>query len=101
MAEYYILDEQRQAIPVADVREWRRRFDRHTRRVARTEIGDAYISTVFLGLNHAYGDDEPPMLFETMVFGDELDGEQDRCATWAEAEEMHERMVARVTVAES
>lgn len=65
------------------------------RRVALTEIGSVQISTVFLGLNHAW-DDGPPMLFETMVFGGPLSDEQDRCSTYDEAEAMHERMCERV-----
>lgn len=65
------------------------------RRIALTEIESVQISTVFLGLNHAW-DDGPPMLFETMVFGGPLSEEQDRCSTYDEAEAMHERMCERV-----
>lgn len=37
--------------------------------VARTDFGDTYtVSTVFLVLDHNYGDG-PPILYETMVFG--------------------------------
>ena len=56
------------------------------RRVARTEITpDVYVSTVFLGLDHGYTVDGPPVLFETMVFSGQFDQEQERYATWAEA----------------
>lgn len=65
------------------------------RRIALTEIESVQISTVFLGLNHAWNDG-PPMLFETMVFGGPLSDEQDRCSTYDEAEAMHERMCERV-----
>lgn len=64
-------------------------------RVAKTEIGGALVSTVFLGIDHQC-DEGPPLLFETMVFGGPLDEEQERCSTWAEAEEQHRRMVDRV-----
>jgi hypothetical protein len=41
-------------------------------RVARTEFpGGAYLSTVFLGLDHRFGFGGPPILFETMLFGAE------------------------------
>jgi hypothetical protein len=54
------------------------------------------ISTVFLGVDHAFGDG-PPMLFETMIFGlptDETEGEyQDRCTTRDEALVMHDKAV--------
>lgn len=53
------------------------------------------ISTVFLGFDHGFMDG-PPMLFETMVFGGELDGEVERYATKAQAKRGHEKMVQRV-----
>jgi hypothetical protein len=51
------------------------------------------VSTVFLGLNHQYGDG-PPLIFETMVFGGKYDQEQERYATEAQALEGHARWVA-------
>jgi hypothetical protein len=69
------------------------------RRVGDHTIGNARVSTVFLGLDHSFGDG-PPVLFETMVFGGPLDQEQERCCTWEEAEAMHAAMVARVIAAE-
>ena len=54
------------------------------------------MSTVFLGLNHAVSENGPPLLFETMVFGGQLDSEQERYTTWEEAELGHSAMVARV-----
>lgn len=62
-------------------------------RVGLTEVGGGRsISTVFLGLDHRFFGDGPPLLFETMMFpGCEMIG---RCSTWDEAEEMHERAVA-------
>lgn len=50
------------------------------------------ISTVFLGLNHAWGDG-PPILFETMVFGGEHDQFQERYETWGQAEEGHKKAI--------
>lgn len=67
-----------------------------SRRVALDDINGATVSTVFLGIDHRYGPDGPPVLFETMVFGGELNQEQERCFTWDEAEMMHARMVERV-----
>lgn len=65
-------------------------------RVARTDDlpGQAWVSTVFLGLNHAW-DDGHPLLFETMVFGGPCDGDQERCSTWEQAEAQHAEVVAR------
>jgi len=72
---------------------WKENFD--NRRVAKTEIGKVRISTVFLGIDHNWGDG-PPILFETMVFGGELDQEQERYSTWEEAKVGHRQMVAMV-----
>jgi hypothetical protein len=93
MSEHYIL-KGREAVPV-DMMTWARWFEKGNRVLKRETIGNADVSTVFLGLNHQFGDG-PPMIFETMVFGGELDQEQDRCSTYDEAERMHERMVDKV-----
>ena len=55
---------------------------------------------VFLGLDHQYGEG-PPVLFETMVFGGELDQEQVRYHTWEEAAAGHAAMVERVKAAQA
>ncbi len=71
-------------------------------RVGSTRILDkggeaVWVSTVFLGIDHAFTDKVPPILFETLVFGGDLGGEIERYATWEEAEAGHNAMVARVT----
>jgi hypothetical protein len=77
--------------------EWAKWFENvDNRRVAQTNVGAANISTVFLGINHRFGDDDPPILFETMIFGGEHDEYQERCSTWDEAEAMHMRAVELV-----
>ncbi len=54
------------------------------------------VSTVFLGLDHNFGDG-PPILWETLVFGGPMNGQQTRCAGSREqAEAMHEKMVQLV-----
>lgn len=82
--------------------EWCRRFDRpEERRVARAEIGDRLLSTVFLGYDAAYGF-SPPEFYETMLFSPD-DAENNsawRWATWAEAEAGHARIVARLEAGE-
>ena len=90
MSKHYIL-EGHKAVPT-DLMTWAKAFESQDRKVAKTAIGDYSVSTVFLGLNHQYGEG-PPLLFETMVFGDgPLSEEQTRCTTWEEAEAMHEAM---------
>jgi len=87
MSEHYIL-EGREPKP-AELMEWARWYENSKdRRVAKDEIGAIMVSTMFLGLNHQYGDG-PPLLFETMIFGGPHDQYQERCSTWEQAEEMH------------
>jgi hypothetical protein len=89
IGQYYIL-EGRQPKLVHNFFVWARWMDTADRRVAATTIGTLRISTVFLGLNHNFLDEGPPVLFETMIFGfDEHDGYQTRCCTWEEAERHH------------
>lgn len=70
------------------------RGDRH---VADEMIGDTRVSTVFLGIDHQFGDG-PPLLFETMVFSSnqDLDEYCDRYATWDQAAAGHQKIVAMV-----
>jgi hypothetical protein len=92
----YILDG-KQPIPCGDVLAWGRWFEAvSNRRVAEDKIGDVRVSTVFLGLDHSFSEDRGPILFETMVFGGEMDGYCERCGTWEQAEEGHRQMVAAV-----
>lgn len=67
----------------------------HWRHVGIDEIGASTVSTVFLGLDHAHNGG-PPVLWETMVFGGDLDGEQERYTSRADAVAGHAAMVARV-----
>lgn len=92
---YWILDAQRRPKKVADVLEWGRWFETSDRVVKQEMIGDARVSTVFLGIDHSW-DNGPPVLFETMIFGGEHDQYQDRCSTWQQAEDMHAKACALV-----
>ena len=96
MDSTYILDGHT-PVQCPDVEEWAKWFgeNKFKRHVADEKIGDVRVSTVFLGVDHSFGDG-PPVLFETMVFGGPLDEETDRCSTWDQAEQMHAEMVDRV-----
>ena len=92
---HYILDGHT-PVPLRDILYWSGWMQTTSRRVARTEMAhDVSVSTVFLGLDHAFGGG-PPLLFETMVFGGPLDQEQVRYATWDEADAGHVRLCALV-----
>lgn len=110
--KYYILNAQK-VVPVTDVLEWGRWFDKAGKKriVRQTQLKNGkWVSTVFLGLDHGFSLDgkHKPQIFETMVFttknqkrilfgkiidtvGDELDCE--RYSTWKEAEEGHKLLV--------
>jgi len=92
---YYILVG-RDVIPAISVMTWVRWFNEADRTVARTDLGYALVSTVFLGLDHNILGEGPPKLFETLVFGGPLDGEMVRYSTWDEAVEGHDAMLNRV-----
>lgn len=80
-----------------DILAWGAAFNSPDRRVAETEVSpEVRVSTVFLGLDHSFSSDGPPILFETMIFGGALDGYQRRSATWGEAETEHAIAVAEV-----
>ena len=73
----YILGKNHELIEV-DLMTWAEFFeDNNNRRVAKDTIGDATISTVFLGIDHNFGEGEP-LLFETMIFGGQHDQYQER-----------------------
>jgi hypothetical protein len=93
VAEYYILKDR---VPVpTDLMTWAKAFeDISARIVAKDEFAGVMVSTVFLGLNHRFGDG-PPLLFETIIFGGPFDQEMNRYATYDEAETGHAAMVAK------
>ncbi len=72
--------------------------DQYARIVAKDKIGAVEVSTVFLCLDHGFADGEPPLLFETMVFGakGDLEDSGERYYTWNEALDGHERWVKKV-----
>lgn len=86
----------RQGQPVSDTLRWAKLFeDRSYQRVALTILTNGIkVSTVWLGLNHQWGDG-PPLIFETMVFPDTADFHEDDCARYsseAEAVAGHQGM---------
>src|SRR5215475_11220125 len=69
--------------------EWAQAFENMTEE-ARDPIT---VSTVWIGLDHRWFADGPPLIFESMVFGGTYDGKAERYATEAEALAGHWRMV--------
>lgn len=94
--KYYILESDHSVTPTDDIMVWGGFLDSKERIVSQEIIGNAKVSTVFLGLDHSFGG-PIPILFETMVFGGEFDNEQERYATWDEAVAGHKRWVQKCT----
>jgi hypothetical protein len=81
----YILDEDGNPVLEPDIHKWGTWFENfNNRKLAHDEIDGVTISTVFLGLDHAWGDG-PPLLFETMIFGGSHDQYQERYSSKKEA----------------
>lgn len=107
--------EGRKPVPCYGTIRWATWMESADRRVARTDIGKKYVSTVFLGLDHNFIPGNPPLLYETMVFNEGVpirsrrkyflfgprlsctdDDYGDRYSTWEEAEAGHAAIVAAV-----
>jgi hypothetical protein len=97
MSEHYVMNADGE-VEATDMMTWARWFEKAgaSRVIAKTPVGDVKVSTVFLGLDHSFGDG-PPLIFETLVFGGPLDGEMERYSTRAQALAGHTAMVKRVT----
>jgi hypothetical protein len=87
------------AVPCESMLEWAMWFgqnshpDNFNRRVDETIIGPMRISTIFLGLDHNFGRDGEPLIFETMIFRGGESQECWRSSSWQEAEADHKRAV--------
>jgi hypothetical protein len=85
--------------------EWTRLMQRRSTddvygRVGRTQVtDDIWVSTVWLGMDHNFGTD-PPLYYETMVFGGKGDERQDRYTTLNAAQGGHTRVVEWVKALE-
>lgn len=102
MSEYILLPDHttRRAKNLAEAA---RQFDpAFNRRVASTHIdadgSKAWVSTVFLVIDHNFMERGKPLLFETMVFGDSMRGDTKdeftrRYSTWDDAVTGHKQIV--------
>jgi hypothetical protein len=91
MSKWYTLDDDNNPVPSTGLEscEW---MDENPERkaVKQDTVDDVYISTVFLGLDHAWNSDIP-VLWETMIFGGEHDQCQERYTSYEDALEGHEK----------
>lgn len=96
LTDKFILEND-QIVACEDLFKWGEWMQTANRRIALDEIDGSKVSTVFLGLDHGFGDGRRPVLFETMVFGGEFDQEQERYCTLEEAKQGHARWLAKVS----
>ena len=93
-AEMFYILKGRKPVEV-DVQEWMncgqfKKIDE--RRVDKSFVGDAEVSTMFLGFDHGIG--KRPVLFETMIFGGKHNGYCSRSCTYSEAEREHRKALS-------
>jgi hypothetical protein len=98
---HYILNEKGEPIVEPDLFTWGQWMEDQQKiagRIVLVEyVGISRVSTVFLGLDHGFGENRSPIVWETMVFGGPLNDEQVRCAGSREqAMARHAQMVERV-----
>lgn len=96
MSKFYSRNEDGSVTLVSDVVTWARGQEHH-RHIAESTVGDAWVSTVFLGIDHNFSGIGPPILWETMVFGGPHDQKTFRYASEGAAIENHEAVVKALT----
>lgn len=81
-----------------DVLDWAKHAEDRKNKVVKqqtTWLG-YWVSTVWLGLDHSYSEDAPPLIFETMVFRGSYSGlDMDRYTTEKQAKDGHIKMVKK------
>lgn len=98
LKHYMLIDGK--VVATENIHEWGCWMEKKDRFLKRTEFpGRETVSTVFLGLDHAFGNSKLPVLFETMVFGGKEDQSCWRYTSEAAAREGHERVVIALTKA--
>jgi hypothetical protein len=74
--------------------EWGQQLETIDVHVGDTEINGCRVSTVWLGTDHNFWLEGPPLVFETMVFQPRgHDIYLERYTTWEQAEEGHQRAI--------
>jgi len=92
MGRWYILDENNKPVVASAINEYVDWEEANpTKKAVKQENvnDDIYVSTVFLGLDHAW-DSNIPVLWETMIFGGDHDQYQERYTSYEDALEGHQ-----------
>lgn len=83
--KYILAADGKTPIVCHDLMKWARAFETMDRTVKRDTVNGVDVSTVFLGLDHSFGDGPPPILWETMIFGGPHDDYSERYASYDDA----------------
>jgi hypothetical protein len=102
--KYYKLTKEKEVVE-CDLHEMGRQYENNEERiVSQNQVGNFWVSTVFLGMDHNFKEDGPPLVFETIVFPYE-DGKvafnekyMERCCTWQEAVAQHIKICSLVAL---
>jgi hypothetical protein len=102
MSKWYILDNNHKPVlkPFLEAAKWMKDNPKR-KQIGYDELTDlngdeVRVSTVFLGLDHAYGSSKP-VLWETMIFGGENDQYQERYTSYEDALEGHQKTLTLIT----
>jgi hypothetical protein len=101
LLSYYILNADHSVRETHCVHEWGRFLENITNRLVDwTQVNsECHVSTIFIGLDHRFAGDGPPILFESLVFGGPCDGDGRRYSSWDDAETGHKMLVKKVRAA--
>ena len=88
---WYILDENNKPVKSTGIQEYSdwEKANQDKKYLKQEFVDDIHVSTVFLGLDHAWQSDIP-VLWETMIFGGEHDQYQERYTSYEDALEGHQ-----------
>lgn len=93
-SDYYTLDAGGEPIPCPDFQRYAEWFETAERHIGNDKRDGVHVSTVFLGMDHGYGDEEGPVLWETMIFGGPHNEYQERYTSRLAALAGHQRALA-------
>jgi hypothetical protein len=99
LSKSYVLDDENRPVPATSIEEWGAFFENtNRRRVGYDRVGGFEVSTVFIGIDHRFFGEGPPILFETMVFPIDKSGEVEchRYSSWDDALTGHQATVRRL-----
>lgn len=91
---FYLLDENKKPYKATSLREALKIYENPDMKITKQDyIGDVFVSTVFLGIDHSYEKKGDPVLWETMIFGGKHDEYQERYTSHEDALAGHQRAI--------